>query len=70
MFKNVAGPPFHPCGFHGFQFIHGKCIKNIFINVHTHTNGGSSRSNNLSELLLVQLLLTIVNMVAYGIMGN
>lgn len=46
---HYPGPPFHPCGFHGFQLIHGKCIKNIFINVHTHTSGGSSGSNNLSD---------------------
>ena len=46
---HYPGPPFHPCGFHGFQFIHGKCIKNIFINVHTHTSGGGSGSNNLSD---------------------
>jgi len=46
---HYPGPPFHPCGFHGFQFINGKCIKNIFINVHTRTSGGSSGSNNLSD---------------------
>jgi hypothetical protein len=46
---HYLGPPFHPCGFQRFQFIHGKCIKNIFINIHTHTSGGSSGSNNLSD---------------------
>jgi hypothetical protein len=46
---HYLGPPFHPCDFQRFQFIHGKCIKNIFINIHTHTSGGSSGSNNLSD---------------------
>ena len=42
---------FHPCGTHGFHFVHGKCIKNIVINVHTHNHGsGNSNSNTHSEI--------------------
>ena len=44
-------PPFHPCDL-GFQFMHEKCIKNISLNIHTHSSGSGSNSggsNNLSD---------------------